>query len=294
VTHEPPRSEHLDLDRLADLDEDLLAPAETAAAEEHLAGCGTCRQRRADIRSTRALLSTLPAESMPTSIANRIDAALASLPATTIVPLTPKRRSWRAHPTMAGLGAAATVAALVAALVVARTSSHGSSSGDNNAGTSAAGLASHSPLALPQTSITGTNYDATNLDKTVPELLQPAPAGLAAPAPASPSSEAATGGAIAKSTAVPAALDRLYNSPADLEACVRKVEEGGPLVKPLAIDFATYLHKPSILIVLPPLASAPAGTVGAWFVGPNCDGTFDDLQTYLTVPTSSPAASPGG
>ena len=93
---------------------------------------------------------------------------------------------------------------------------------------------------------------------------------------------------------MPAALVRLYTSRSALEDCVRKVEEGGPAVQPLALDFANYQDKPALLIVLPPLPSAPPGTVGAWFVGPNCDGSFDDLQTYLTVPTSAPTPSPGG
>jgi hypothetical protein len=266
---------------------------ETTAAEEHLAGCGECRQRRADIRSTRALLSTLPAEPMPASVADRIDVALAALPSTTIIPLSAKRRSWRAHPTMAGLGAAATVAALVAALVVARTS-HDSTSDHNGTGTAAAGLPAHPPLALPQATVTGTKYTAANLDSTVPTLLAPQAQVLAGAAPTSPAPETAGGGASAKASAVPASLARLYNSPTALAACVSKVEEGGPPVKPLAIDFATYQDKPALLIVLPPLASAPGGTVGAWFVGPNCDGTFDDLQTYLTVPTSSASPTPGG
>ena len=292
MTHEPP-PEHLDLDQLADLDEDLLTPSETSAAEQHLAGCGACRQRRADIRATRALLTTLPSPSMPTDIANRIDAALAALPSTTIVPLTPKRRSWRAHPTMAGLGAAATVAALVGALVVARTSSHHPSS-SGGAGEAAGATANPAPLALPPSTTSGTKYTASNLASTVPGLLGPHTTMAVGTAPTSPSPGAVTGVAPTKSTGVPAELTRLYTSPTALQDCVRKVEEGGPLVKPLAIDFATYQDKPALLIVLPPLSSAPAGTVGAWFVGPNCDGNFDDLQTYLTVPTSAPSPSPGG
>jgi hypothetical protein len=292
VTHEPPRSEHLDLEHLADLDEDMLAPAETAAAEEHLADCGQCRQRRADLRGTRALLSTLPAESMPSAVAGRIDAALAALAPTTIVPLTPKRRSWRAHPTMAGLGAAATVAALVAAIVVARTSSHHSNS--DNGSTEAAGAAARqAPLALPQATTSGNDYTAVNLARTLPDLLRPRGPAVGGAAPTSPA-PGAVNGATTKSDSVPPALTRLYSSPTALQDCVRKVEQGGPLVEPLAIDFASYQGEPTLLIVLPPLSSAPAGTVGAWFVGPRCDGTFDDLQTYLTVPTASGSPSPGG
>ena len=293
MTHEPPRSEHLELDQLADLDEDLLAPAETAAAEGHLAGCGECRQRRADIRATRALLSTLPPVSMPTEVATRIDAALTALPSTTIVPLAAKRRSWRAHPTMAGLGAAATVAALVGALVVARASSHHPNS-TGGAGETAGAAAPRSQLALPPATTSGTKYTAANLGSTVPQLLGPRTALGIQTAPTKPSTGSAPNGTSAKSPAVPASLTRLYTSSSALESCVLKVEEGGPVVQPLAIDFATYQGKPALLIVLPPLPSAPPGTVGAWFVGPNCDGSFDDLQTYLAVPTSAPSPTGGG
>lgn len=290
MSHEPPRapggSEHLELDQLADLDEDLLTPADTTAAEEHLAGCGECRRRRADLRTTRALLSTLPADPMPAAVATRIDAALAALPSATIVPLAGRRRSrWRAHPTMAGLGAAATVAALVGALVVARAESHHSSS--DGGGTAASGATSRqAPLPLPAALATGTKYTAHNLGTTVPGLLHPQQALLA---PASPGPQTAAGTAKSSASAVPAALTRLFGSTAALDACVRSVETGGALVKPLAIDFATYEGAPSLLIVLPGLDT---GTIDAWFVGPGCDATNENLVTYKSVPTASP--SPAG
>jgi hypothetical protein len=297
VTHEPPPSDarqssggpaHLDLDHLADLDEDLLAPPETAAAEAHLAGCAECRQRAADIRTARALLSTLPAEAMPTAVAARIDSALASLPSTTIVPLAGRRRSWRAHPTMAGLGAAATVAALVGALVVARASSHHDNS--PGAGAPASGAAAaRAPLSLPPATTTGTKYTAANLPKTVPALLSPHQAPLHAQSQASPTPQTAAG--VTKANAVPASLSRLFGSDTALEDCVRSVEAPGPYVTPLAIDFATYAGAPSVLIVLPGLEP---GTIGAWFAGPACDGSDEHLVIYTAVPTSSPTPSPGG
>lgn len=293
MSHQPPQapggSHHLELDQLADLDEDLLTPTETAAAEEHLAGCGQCRARRADLRTTRALLSTLPADPMPPAVASRIDAALAALPSTTIVPLAGKRRSrWRAHPTMAGLGAAATVAALVAALVVARAESHHSTA--NGPGTAtAAGAASRTTLTLPPASVTGTKYTAHNLGQTVPALLNPQPAPKLAPA--SPGPQTAAGATTTSAGAVPASLSRLFESSSALDACVRSVETGGALVRPLAIDFATYEGAPSLLIVLPGL---DAGTIDAWFVGPGCDATNENLVTYKSVATASPSPSPGG
>lgn len=293
MTHEPPRSEHLDLAQLADLDEDLLVPAETAAAEEHLAGCEQCRQRRGDIRATQALLSTLPADPMPAEVANRVDAALAALPSTTIVPLSPKRRSWRAHPTMAGLGAAATVAALVGALVVARTSSDHHNAADNGPRTTAGAATNQAQLVLPDATETGTNYTAGNLAATVPGLLQPHGPAVGQ-APVSPSPQVAAGGAAPKTGTPSAALAGLRNSPSALEACVRSVEKPGPYVAPLALDFASFEGAPSLLVVLPPLPDAPSGTVGAWFVGPGCGPLDADLLKYREVPTASPSPSPGG
>ena len=292
MTHEPP-SEHLDLDRLADLDEDLLTPEETETGRRHLTGCATCRARHADIRTTRALLSTLPPEPMPEAVANRIEAALAALPATTIVPLTSKRRGWRAHPTAAGLGAAATVAALVAALVIGRTS-HTSSPGSAGRVAGGAGEQARSTtLLLPSSQVSGTHYNNANLGRTVPALLHPTETAMLAPGAAAPakSSGPQTAAGTATATGVPASLTRLFGSPAALQACVRSVEAGGPAVKPLAIDFATYQGAPSVLIVLPGLEP---DHIDAWFVGPGCNAQQENLLGYKSVPTSSPSPSPGG
>jgi hypothetical protein len=292
VTHEPPPS-HLDLDRLADLDEDLLSPDDATASERHLAECATCRQRQADIRTTRALLSTLPQESMPDAVASRIDAALAALPATTIVPLAAKRRGWRAHPTAAGLGAAATVAALVAALVIGRTH-HSSTPHDNSEAAGAAGAGAPSSVALPTSAVSGTDYTAANLARTVPALLAPpqsAKMAVSGGAVPSGSPGPATAAGVAPATGVPAPLTRLFGSAAALQACVRSVEAGGPSVEPLAIDFATYQGAPSVLIVLPGLEQ---GHIDAWFVGPGCTAAQENLLDYKSVPTSSPTPSPGG
>ena len=292
MTHEPP-SEHLDLDRLADLEEDLLTPAETEASNSHLAECDVCRQRQANIRTTRALLSTLPPEPMPAGVANRIDAALSALPSTTIVPLASKRRGWRSHPTAAGLGAAATVAALVAALIIGRTSSHPSSHETGAAAGTAAG-APRTTVPLPTTTVTGTHYTTANLARTVPALLQPTQAATMSQATGAapvqtPTPEAA--GAAAPAAGVPAQLTPLFVSNAALQACVRSIEAGGPLEKPLAIDFATYQGSPSVLIVLPGLE---AGKIDAWFMGPDCGSGEQIPLGYISIPTASPTPSPGG
>ena len=283
---------HLDLDRLADLEEGLLTPDEEAAAQTHLGECADCRALRAQLAGTRSLLASLPPEQMPATVSARIDASLSALPSTTIVPLSSRRRGWRAHPTAAGLGAAAAVAALVAALVVGRTSSHDSSS---TAGGSAETLgqagATRSSIPLPPSTVTGTKYTVRNLHRTVPTLLAPTAALAIAPkAGTSPAPQASTGASTA-AAGPPAALNRLFTTPGALEACVRAIE-GGPAAQPLAIDFATFQGAPAVLVVLPGLEP---GKVDAWFVGPNCTSTDVNLLRYRSLPApGSAAASPGG
>ena len=280
---------HLDLDRLADLEEDLLTPDEAGEAEAHLRDCADCRGLQAQLRGTRSLLTALPPEQMPAAVSARIDAALSALPATTIVPLSSKRRGWRAHPTAAGLGAAAAVAALVAALVVGKTSSHSPSTEAGGSADSLGTGAARASVPLPTTSVSGNHYTAHNLDRTVSALLTPVTAMAATPqggAGATPQPSTA------KAAASPEpALNRLFTSPAALEACVRGIE-GGPAVQPLAIDFATYQGAPAVLVVLPGLEQ---GKVDAWFVGANCTASDPNLLRYRSLPDPNAAtSSPGG
>jgi anti-sigma factor RsiW len=285
VTPEQPPSAHLGLDQLADLEEGLLAPGDEEQSRAHLDTCETCQRRHADIRTTRALLTTLPTDPMPAAVADRIDTALASLPPATVLPLGGRRRGWRSHPTAAGLGAAATVAALVAAVVIGKTH-HSSSPSDSSQAVGAAGAqnTTRAALALPPSQASGTTYTSKNAARTVPQLL--APSESAAVAPSSPTPQT-----LAKVQSVPAALTRLYGTPAALEDCVRAVESGSAPVTPLAIDFATYAGTPAVLIVLPGLQT---GKIDAWFVGPEC-GTASDahLLQYQPLRVSPASPSPG-
>ena len=293
---------HLDLDRLADLEEELLTPEDAAAAQAHLRDCSDCRDRAARVRATRSLLSAMPAEAMPDVVSARVDAALAALPSTTIVPLGGRRRGWRAHPTAAGLGAAAAVAALVAALVIGRTSSHPSS--NDTAASEAAGTAAapKTTLALPTTSVSGTHYTVANLTNKVGALLAPpAVSSLSAASPPNPGSAAApqptASAPDAAKTRIPAELQRLYGSPGDLAACVIGLEEQSqiPIAEPLAIDFGKFRTpagvQPAVVIVLPGLDDP--GTYGAWVVGGGCTRSEVDLLNYAAVSAPpSPSASP--
>lgn len=284
---------HLDLDRLADLEEGLLTPDEETAAQTHLRDCDDCRSRKAQLDGTRSLLSDLPPQEMPAAVAARVEAALAALPSTTIVPLSRTRRGWRAHPTAAGLGAAAAVAALIAALVVGRTSSHHpSSTAGGTAGTLGAASAGRTSIPLPPPTVTGTKYTFRNLARTVPPLLTPSTALALAPKTTAGTAPQPSAGTGAEATVTPPpALNRLFASPGALEACVRGIE-GGPAAVPLAIDFATFEGAPAVVIVLPGLDE---GKVDAWFVGPACTSTDVNLLRYRSLPApASPSASPGG
>ncbi|MEU1489694.1 hypothetical protein ABZ456_05465 [Streptomyces sp. NPDC005776] len=70
---------HPDVSEISDLTEGLLSPSRTEDVREHLAGCGVCSDVLSSLEEIRGLLgSALPAAaSMPTDVADRIDAALA-------------------------------------------------------------------------------------------------------------------------------------------------------------------------------------------------------------------------
>ena len=69
---------HLDATVLADLTEGLLAPADAAAAERHLAGCAACRGVHDQLDRVVSLLrDAREAGPMPADVVARLDAALA-------------------------------------------------------------------------------------------------------------------------------------------------------------------------------------------------------------------------
>ncbi|WP_405005491.1 zf-HC2 domain-containing protein [Kitasatospora purpeofusca] len=75
---DPTTGPHPSVDELADLSEDLLAPAEAEALREHLAGCADCRETVDALTEVRGLLGAAEAPAMPSDVAARIDAALAA------------------------------------------------------------------------------------------------------------------------------------------------------------------------------------------------------------------------
>lgn len=267
MTRPPEPGGHLDLDTIADLDADLLPAESGSAATTHLTGCPDCRSRQAGLRTTRALLSTLPAEPMPQPVADRIATALDEAAATraTIVPTSTRRRRWFAHPTVPGLAAAFTAAALVAAVVVGvvhQSHKHPTSALSPQGPTGAA--ANRAP-SYPVTA-SGRDYSKADIPTLVPRLLVSPPATV--------------GGAAPVAGTVPPALRRLYTSRVALDACIAELTAGGPAQQPIAVDFARYAGHPAVVVVLPGLAPA---NVDAWVVGPGCTRGQDALLLYESV-----------
>ncbi|WP_328955849.1 zf-HC2 domain-containing protein [Kitasatospora purpeofusca] len=105
---DPTAGPHPSVDELADLSEDLLAPAEAEALREHLAGCADCRETVDALTEVRALLGAAEAPAVPADVAARIDAALAAAagppaaatPATAPAAATPTTASTTATPTV--------------------------------------------------------------------------------------------------------------------------------------------------------------------------------------------------
>ncbi|MCX5196265.1 hypothetical protein OOK31_20590 [Streptomyces sp. NBC_00249] len=70
---------HPEVSEISDLTEGLLSPSRTAEVRRHLGDCALCADVRASLDEIRSLLGTLPGPPrMPSSVAGRIDAALAA------------------------------------------------------------------------------------------------------------------------------------------------------------------------------------------------------------------------
>src|SRR3954470_16632418 len=142
---------HLGLDRIADLEEGLLSPAEEQATREHLDGCLDCQ---ADLAALAAVHEALLADAeiaMPDDIASRIYGALADQPplapaaaAATTLPVRtgPSRWERSRKPLLASLAAAAGIA-LISVGIIHLPHSEGSKA-SSAAGTSAAAAAATS------------------------------------------------------------------------------------------------------------------------------------------------------
>jgi hypothetical protein len=276
-----PISGHLDLDRLAELDEGLLPDAETEAGEAHLRECLACREQLAAIRATRALLGALPDEPMPAAGAARLAETLAGVAATaSVVPmLTPRPSRWFNRPTGAGLAAAAVVAALVGAVVVGASVKDDGEQAGNGGVADALSAPEETAPAYPVLA-TGTAYTEANAARQVSVLEDLAATTVAK------DSDVRQGSVVldAQPSDVPPETRAMFVSSEELLGCVAKLTAGGPQVLPVAVDFVRWsdpAHKlrevPAVAIVLP---QQVAGKDGLFIVGPDC-ATSPTQDIYL-------------
>ena len=259
--------DHFDLDALAELEQDAVSDPQARVMRAHVAGCDTCTERLARIRSTRAVLAALPPEAMPAAVVARLDAALATAAeqpaAPTVVPLGGRRRWWRS-PAVAGGAAAAAVALLVAGIIFGRVQSgdHANSSGSTastSAGAAAAGAQTARTAAIKEWQ-TGTNYTSKTIPTLVPGLLSAAPtgdkalgAGTAAagtaPSAATPAPASSALG-LAPSSQPGVTAEQMATSREAVAQCGH-ILAGDTTTVPLAVDFAKYQGAPAVLVVLP-------------------------------------------
>ena len=270
--------DHLDLDSAAALDEGL---DDDGAMAAHVSTCDECARRLAQVRTTRALLSALPADPIPADVADRLQDALPREPAlNTIVPVASRRRRWASSPSLAGLVAAAAAIALVAAISIGslRSSNHNTTSGGES-GAASLPLIPSSNFPVLASGAHYTNSNAGGLIATLDSLVRtptsPAPTSNAQAQTRSAAKDSLT---LSAHAAVPKELQSLFGDRQQLLACARLLA-GGP-VTPLAVDFARFtgglrhVHDAPAMIVLLPASGALRD--GAFIVGPKC--TTDSSQ----------------
>jgi hypothetical protein len=275
--------EHLGLEEIAALEAG--ASTDERPVREHLDACPECQRQARRLADVRAELRALPQPAMPSDVALRIDDALAAARTGTqqlasVLPV--RRRRWRAGPVGAGLSAAAAAAALIAAVAVGAIGGHH----HNGRGSGAAGVrAGASAGAFPVTA-SGQTYTDSNAGELLAALDPAGPhrPGALAGAQPKPAAAAPVSPAVA---AVPRPLRPLFLDRQSLLRCVARLEAGGPVTLPRAIDFARFtggnrhLHDaPAIVIVLP----GPGGRDVAYIVGPAClTDPSDDIYVFHTV-----------
>ena len=275
---------HAELTTLADLDEGLLDDAHAGQLKQHVNNCDQCRHALGRLRTTRALLSALPAETMPDDVARRIDAALETAATTaTVVPVTARRR-WLSSPAIAGIAAAVAAIGLASALIVSRTG--GGGGGDNTKETAGASLPAGPRAAQPANPVkqwqTGTNYTAANIAALVPGIVVGSPAPLPSATAAAPQ---ANSGAKANTAASDSFSQDQLRSPDSLTACAKILNDGTP-VQPLAADYAKYDGRPATIVVFP--SHDNPKELDVWVVRSVCSSSAVDLVFYRVArPASS-------
>jgi hypothetical protein len=304
MSEQPP---HLSPEQLDDLVAQTAdgSPARSGAddpAADHLAQCPDCTAAVRTQLAVRSLLRTQPDPGpMPSDVADRIDAALASAatdsvatsmtpgkaagrsdpaddpasstggPIGTVLPMEParERRLARLSPAtvrvgkvLVGVAAAALIAGGgYAALHTSPNSSAASSAKDKSSGSSLAAGA-----AAPQAS-RPVQVQASGTAYTKANIVAKVTSLMATSAQA---------GGVTR-PAPDAAAESTLTTPAGLHACLQALDAGN--AQPLLVDLATFDGKPAAVLVLPDGTGREV-----WVVSRSCAGTNDGTAYYATLP----------
>ena len=275
---------HAELTTLADFDEGLLDAPHADRLNTHVNNCDQCRADLGRLRTTRALLSALPAAPMPDSVVRRIDAALDAAAASASVVPAAARRRWLTSPALAGVAAAVAAIGLASALIVSRTSGGSNAKSKEAAG---AGAPTRPQAAAAGAAVkqwqTGANYTAANMATLVPGIVVGTPSPL--PAPTAAASAQTLSGAKSNGASSSSYTQEQLRSVSSLTACAAILNDNTP-VQPLAADYASFDGKPATIIVFP--THGNPRELDVWVVRSVCSSSAVDLAFYRVArPPSS-------
>ncbi|MDQ1703502.1 MAG: hypothetical protein QOF57_2754 [Frankiaceae bacterium] len=317
-----PHHEHVDLEVAADFDERLLDAASSADVAARIAGCPTCAAALDAIHRTRSGLAALPVVPMPSTVADRLQEALAKETLSARVPggaatVTAVRRPSRRR---LWLPAAAGIAAAAAVILVVVRPHDPQPAGTAQQRLPASAGAGGSATGVPAVA-SGVDYGTTTRARLV-QGVDAAPLAYSASVtdqPAAGSAPAATSAAASAAAPVPApsplsavpgpsgsaeGLSDTANTPArtaalpdmtvytplrdpaTLDACVARLIDPETGTRPSLIDYASFNGTPAVAIFFP---SSVAKESDVYVVGLRCGPATDDLLDFLLhVPTPTP------
>jgi hypothetical protein len=272
-------TDHPSVDVLADLHAGVLPTDQIEAVGAHAGSCATCTEQLAQLEAITTGLAALPPETMPESVAARLEAAIAAAvvaaPAT-VVPISSAQQWWRRRSTIAVAGAVA--AAAVAGIVVVSSRSSGPVA------------SAHKPPSPAQQAAaikewrTGRNYGPKSVGSWYTRLVTATPP--AAGAGVRPGTGAGINpGASPSATFGPSSVITIADMQSSREAVVAcgHILSGDATVSPLAIDFAEFNGKPAAIVVLP--AAHHVESLDVFVVLSSCSNQALDIY-FRRVPRS--------
>lgn len=278
---------HPSAETVSELLEGLLSPDETAAVEQHLAGCPDCRDVRAALADVRTLLGELPEPRLPADVVDRLEVAATATatdesgepPAHAATPAASSLDAARARRRRRLLAAAGAVAACAALLVGTgaalqqlggtsdsgedATAAQGAAPDNRAAAEKAPGSADASALSLDRSeylTASGRDYQSATLPTRVRALV-------------------ADGRAFAPVDPGRLEQGRLADRRA-LASCLAGLSPGA--ARPLAVDLARYEGTPAAVVVLP--VPGHSDRVDAWVVAPGCSARDPQVRDRVRVP----------